>query len=85
MKYKVNAEELKVEMIRHKMNNEELAKACDVHFATISRLLNGGTPTYSMMCKISNVLKLAPERATEIFFAPDLRNTQETVPPYLSD
>lgn len=75
MGYKVNTIELKVEMTRRGFNSEELAKACSVHPATISRLLNGTPPTYSLICKIASVLHLNSSRATEIFFAPDLRNT----------
>jgi transcriptional regulator with XRE-family HTH domain len=77
MEYHINIIELKVEMARHSFNNETLANACGVHAVTISRLLNGGTPTYSLMCKISAALSITPERATDIFFSPNLRNTKD--------
>ena len=73
MSYKFNAIELKVEMTRQNINNEALAKACEVHPVTISRLLSGSAPTYALMCKIANALNLSQSRAAEIFFTPDLR------------
>lgn len=74
MDYKVDIKELKVEMAKKGFNGEDLAVACKVHPVTISRLLNGASPTYPLMCKITDSLQLTPERAAGIFFAPDLRN-----------
>jgi transcriptional regulator with XRE-family HTH domain len=71
MSYKFSAIELKVEMTRQNVTSDALAKACEVHPATISRLLGGSAPTYALMCKTASALKLSQARAAEIFFTPD--------------
>lgn len=73
-KYSVDTMALKVAMIQAGYNtNISFAKDCGVSDRTVSAILNGANPTYSVMCKMVSVLKLGAEQAGKIFFNDNLR------------
>lgn len=47
----------------------QLANAAGLSESTISRVLNGGWASATVMRKLAKVLKLTPEHAGRIFFA----------------
>lgn len=51
----------------------QLAKNADLSESTISRVLNGGFVSANVMRKLAEILKLTPEDAGRIFFAPVLQ------------
>lgn len=72
-KYTVDTIALKVVMIQAGYNTiKSFANACEVSDHTVSAILNGANPAYSVMCKMISTLKLGAEQAGKIFFNDNL-------------
>ena len=70
----IDANALKKRMIDLDIHTAtQLAKSADLSESTISRVLNGGLVSATVMRKLAAVLKLTPEDAGRIFFAPVLQ------------
>jgi len=68
----MNSKELKVEMMRHNENGEDLAKVLGISRQTLSNKMNetnNAVFTQREIAAIINHYSLACERAFEIFFA----------------
>lgn len=65
----MNITELKVEMTRNNVNQEEFSKMINISPAMLSKKLNGACKiTREDIVKIKSALNLSPVRIDEIFF-----------------
>jgi transcriptional regulator with XRE-family HTH domain len=74
----MNSTELKVEMLRHKVNRTQLAEELDITKSALSKKINGVNEfTRKDISVVKSVLKLTPQRIDEIFFDDrvDLKST----------
>ena len=66
----MNVKELKVEMIRHNENGDDLANGLGISRQTLSRKMNNKAEfTQKEISAIKERYNLMPERVSEIFFA----------------
>lgn len=66
----MNYNELKIEMIRHGDNGEDLAKALGISRQTLSRKMRNADSAFTQaeIHTIKKMYALSPERLDEIFF-----------------
>ncbi len=76
----LNATELKVEMLRNGVTQQELAKRCDVSLSTVNEILKEKRKcSLGMAEKICDALDISDgKRVVEIFFASTSRNRDNT-------
>lgn len=75
--YKVDIVELKKIMVEQNLDKiVDLANASKVDRNTLSKIINGSAkPSTSVIEKLMSTLHIPSEKAGEIFFNPNLRNT----------
>lgn len=73
MEYKVNVLKLKAQMALQGYNITSLSEKIGVTRNTLSSLMNGKNPSYTLMCGIIDALQLFAQEAKEIFFDSNLR------------
>lgn len=75
--YKTDVKELKKLMVEKNVDTiTELSARTGVGRDTLSKVLSGKiNPSFEVMAKIASSLDMSSEKAGEIFFAKDLRNT----------
>ena len=76
-KYKVDVVELKKIMVEQKLEKIiDLSFASKVDRNTLSKVISGNIkPSTTVIEKLMSALNIPPERAGEIFFSTNLRNT----------
>ena len=74
----VNGRLLESKMVLLGYDKTKLAEKTGINRNTIASVINGKQkPTYRVMDKIYQTLKLTPQEATDIFFNHDLHDMQE--------
>lgn len=75
---RINAHKLKVLMVDRGYNQASMARALGMTPRTINMYMtNKGTPSYSTMRKLYELLNMNPHLAGEIFFDDALRDAKE--------
>ena len=73
-RYSVDTRALKIAMAAAGFDTyTSFAAATGISDKTVSSIARGKNPTYSVMCKMANALKLSPSQAGQIFFHDNLR------------
>lgn len=73
MVYRIDVAKIRERMGLLGLSISALAKCMGVSRDTVSSVLHGGVPSYTVMCKMAEALKFSPEEAALIFFTPNLR------------
>lgn len=76
--FSVDVKQFELAILAKSYSIGELAKKAGVHRATISNIRRGLLPSLSTIGKLATALELDTAACERIFFANDLRETQET-------